>query len=135
MVGKKRTAWPLLRGLMSRKASVLSVSRILKQGISPGVDGTRSASRIDSCIGSLDRAPSLMGARWIDLPLMILQKMQDAILLAIEVCEGGGRGKSIREGQSDVALRSPAKVQLRAVVQTGRIATQRGSTSTGAGAG
>lgn len=77
-----------------------------------------------------------MGAWWIHLPLMILQKMQEAILLAIEMCEDGDRGKSIREGESDVALRrSPAKVQLRAVAQTGRIATQRGSTSTGAGAG
>jgi len=28
-------AWPRLRGLMSRKASVLSLSKSLKQGISP----------------------------------------------------------------------------------------------------
>lgn len=31
----KLTAWPLLRGPMSRKASVLSLSKSLKQGISP----------------------------------------------------------------------------------------------------
>ncbi len=66
---------------------------------------------------------------------MILQKMQEAILLAIEVCEDGGRKKSIREGQADVAhLKCPAKVQLCAVVQTGRIATQRGNVN-GSGSG
>lgn len=31
-----RTAWPLLRGWMSMKASVLSLSKSLKDGISPG---------------------------------------------------------------------------------------------------
>jgi hypothetical protein len=30
------TAWPMLRGLMSRNARVLSLSKSLRQGISPG---------------------------------------------------------------------------------------------------
>ena len=31
------TAWPLLSGLMSRKAKVLSLSKSFMEGISPGV--------------------------------------------------------------------------------------------------
>lgn len=34
---EERTAWPWLRGLMSRNASVLSDSKSLKQGISPAL--------------------------------------------------------------------------------------------------
>jgi len=35
MNGPIRTAWPLLRGLMSRKAYVLSLSKSFMDGISP----------------------------------------------------------------------------------------------------
>jgi hypothetical protein len=86
-LGWERTAWPRERGLMSRKASVFSVSRSLKQGISPrwwwllvrklrmelrGAQGARELG----CLREVQK---------VDLPLMILQKMQAAILLVIVI--------------------------------------------------
>jgi len=67
--GVAPTACPRLRGLISRKASVLSLSYSLKQGISPsrGSDHRRSTKWED------------------DMPLIILQNMQDAILLDIRL--------------------------------------------------
>jgi hypothetical protein len=74
--------------LMSRKASVFSVSRSLKQGISPrwwwslaspeAEDGAPRSSRSSG-------AWLLREVQKVDLPLMILQKMQAAILLVIVI--------------------------------------------------
>lgn len=82
-MGSWRTACPWLRGLMSRKASVLSLSKSLKQGMSPGIgrglaEGWRNKPEL-SLLSYRRRLLDLMNF----LPLMILQKMQEAILLAI----------------------------------------------------
>lgn len=57
------TAWPLLRGPMSRKARVLSLSKSLNEGISP-------VWYVSYCQRS-DRPTKF------DIPLIIRQKMQD----------------------------------------------------------
>lgn len=78
---EESTAWPLLRGWISRKAKTRSDSKSLKEGISP-VDEARGATvshKRDSAIALDDN-----GASFCDfIPLMILQKMQDAIFLSL----------------------------------------------------
>jgi len=60
----RRTEWPLLRGPMSRKASVFSDSKIFIDGISPVA--CQSVASSDD---------------WLTVPLMILQNMQAAIVV------------------------------------------------------
>jgi hypothetical protein len=79
--GSIRTAWPLLRGLMSRKAYVLSLSKSFMDGISPAgvVRG--------NCTASITSAACGVAAY---TPLMILQKMHAAAMLG-----GGGSGMRV----------------------------------------
>lgn len=82
----ERTAWPLLRGWMSMKASVFSLSKSLKEGISPvlsrGVSHQGSWGAGTSCVMRFVKS---LGPRGRHTPLMILQKIQVAILLDMSV--------------------------------------------------
>jgi hypothetical protein len=69
--GLIRTAWPILSGLMSRKARVLSDSKIFIEGISPLVV---YALALEVRLEDESR-------RGMGLPLMILQNMQEAAIM------------------------------------------------------
>jgi len=76
--GSVRTAWPLLRGLMSKKAYVFSLSKSFMDGISP-------AGVVRQVHGY-----HIGGLRRRGIPLMILQKMHAAAMLGgvctVRVC-------------------------------------------------
>lgn len=82
--GIKYTEWPRLSGLMSRKAKTFSFSKSLNDGISPVrivlLVPRAAASAIDT-----EQVPAGLRIGVFYGPLMILQKMQDAILLLISV--------------------------------------------------
>jgi hypothetical protein len=71
---EERTAWPLLRGPMSRKARVLSLSKSLKLGISPihraggqpclGVDSSFSPASPQTTPPMLSLAHAAVGRGW-----------------------------------------------------------------------
>ncbi len=76
-----RTVWPWLNGWISRKAKTFSDSKSLKEGISPG--GVELVWGSVGCRGQERRTGRRVSIR-AGLPLMILQKMQAAMLNVVD---------------------------------------------------
>ena len=124
---KRLTAWPLLRGPMSRKANVLSLSKSFMQGISPVV--ARAGCSAPACQHCGQRAVMVGASPWALLSSMRLtvtldDAAEDASGHGVGRCSGGGRVVCGRETSMVqvwfdpvVSMKSTGRLSMRELVR------------------